>query len=255
MFFDTHAHYDDERYNDDRDALLASMQESDVSLILNAGSSVASSRIGLSIAEKYPFVYAAVGVHPHDAREMDDDSIPALRELLCHPKALAVGEIGLDYHYNLSPPEVQKARFREQLELAAELSKPVIIHEREAFEEVMEILSDFKSIAGVFHCFSGDAAAAERVLGLNDAWMLSFTGVITFKNARVALETAAGVPIDRLMLETDSPYLAPVPVRGSRNDSRNMRHIAAILAEARGITIEALAEATMQGGKKFFGIT
>jgi TatD DNase family protein len=255
MFFDTHAHYDDKRFDGDRDALLGSMREGGVSLILNAGSSVASSRRGLALAEKYPFIYAAVGVHPHDAREMDEGSIPEMRELLKHPKAAAVGEIGLDYHYNFSPPDVQRSRFREQLELALELDAPVIIHEREAFEDVMGILSGYRGVRGVFHCFSGGWEAAKRVLDLGGgSWMLSFTGVVTFKNARAALETAARVPLDRLMLETDAPYLSPEPVRGGRNDSRNLLHVARRLAEARGTGVEALAEATLQNGKKFFGI-
>ncbi|MDR2421556.1 MAG: TatD family hydrolase [Oscillospiraceae bacterium] len=255
MFFDTHAHYDDKRFDGDRDALLGAMRESGVSLILNAGSSVESSRRGLALADKYPFIYAAVGVHPHDAMRMDEGSVPEMRCLLKHPKAAAVGEIGLDYHYNFSPPDVQKSRFREQLELARELGASVIIHEREAFEDVMNILSDYRGVRGVFHCFSGGWDAAKRVLDMGDKnWMLSFTGVITFKSARAALETAARVPLDRLMLETDAPYLSPEPARGGRNDSRNLSHIARCLAAARGIGTETLAEAALLNGKKFFGI-
>ena len=171
MFFDTHAHYDDERFDEDRDLLLESMQAAGVSLILNAGSSVEYSRRGLRIAEKYPFMYASIGVHPHDAKEMYDGSIAELRDMLRAPKALAVGEIGLDYHYTLSEVEIQKQRFREQLELARETKMPVIVHEREAFSDVMEILSDFSDLRGVFHCFSGDKNAAKRVLDMD--WMLS----------------------------------------------------------------------------------
>ena len=253
MFFDTHAHYDDERYDGDRGSLLNSMRESGVSLILNAGSSIENSRHGLALAEKYDFMYAGVGVHPHDAKEMDDGSIDLLRGLSRHPRALAIGEIGLDYHYNLSPVEVQKHRFREQLELAREVKLPVIIHEREAFSDVMEIIRDYPDIRGVFHCFSGDMNAA-RVL-LDMGWLLSFTGVITFKKATVSLEVAAFVPLERLMLETDAPYLSPEPLRGKRNDSRNLIHIAKKLAEARGTSYEHIAEATMNTGKAFFGIT
>ncbi|MDR0838377.1 MAG: TatD family hydrolase [Oscillospiraceae bacterium] len=252
MFFDTHAHYDFEAFDDDRDALLASMPGSGVSLILNAGSSVENSRRGLEIAAKYPFMYAAVGVHPHDAAGMDSGSIPEMRELLKNPKARAVGEIGLDYHYDHSPRDVQRLRFREQLELAREVKKPVIIHEREAFADVTEILSDFGDLHGVFHCFSGDWDAAKKIL--DRGWLLSFTGVITFKTGALSLDVASRVPIDRLMLETDSPYLSPVPVRGKRNDSRNLLHTATKLAEARGISVEELAEKTLQNGKKFFGI-
>ena len=252
MFFDTHAHYDDERFDEDRDLLLESMQESGVSLILNAGSSIENSRRGLQIAEKYSFMYAAVGVHPHDAKEMDGDSIDELRELLRAPKALAVGEIGLDYHYNLSPVEVQKQRFREQLELARETKMPVIIHEREAFADVMEIISGYPDLRGVFHCFSGDKDAAKRLLDMG--WMLSFTGVVTFKKAAVAREAASFVPLDRLMLETDAPYLSPEPRRGARNDSRNLTYIAQRLASERGISVEELADATTRNGRAFFGV-
>ena len=253
MFFDTHAHYDDSRYDSDRDELLLSMAAGGVSLITNIGTSVEESRLSLAIAEKYPFVYATIGVHPHEAKSMDDASIPALREMLAHPKAVAVGEIGLDYHYNLSEPEVQITRFREQMELAKELSMPVVIHEREAFDDVMRVLEDYPGISGVFHCFSGDWTSAEKLLDMG--WMLSFTGVITFKTGKMSLDVAARVPIDRLLLETDAPYLSPVPLRGKRNDSRNLQHVAAVLAEARGITPQQLADATTANGKKFYKIT
>ncbi|MDR0916162.1 MAG: TatD family hydrolase [Oscillospiraceae bacterium] len=251
MFFDTHAHYDDERYDDDRDVLLRSMADHDVGLIVNAGSGVAESRRGLEIAETYDFVYAAIGVHPHEAEKMDDGTVDVLRDLLRRPKAVAVGEIGLDYHYDFSPRDVQKARFREQLELARDVRLPVIIHEREAFEDVMTILSDYRDLPLVVHCFSGDWDAAKRVL--DNGWMLSFTGVVTFKKNK-ALDVAARVPIDRIMLETDSPYLAPDPLRGKRCDSTMLIHTARKIADARGITVEELAEATTRNGKRFFGI-
>lgn len=252
MFFDTHAHYDDKKYDADRDELLAGMNSAGVSLIVNAGTSVEESRLGLEIADKFSFVYASVGVHPHSAKEMDENSIGELRQLLRHPKAVAVGEIGLDYHYDFSPRDVQRVRFREQMELAREVKKPIIIHEREAFTDVMAVLADFPEMPGVFHCFSGDWAAAERLLDLG--WMLSFTGALTFKNGVDSLAVAARVPIDRLMIETDAPYLSPVPIRGKRNDSRNLIYLAEKLAEARGITVEELAAKTMENGKRFFGI-
>lgn len=252
MFFDTHAHYDDERFDDDRDSLLESMPKAGVSLILNAGSSVENSRHGLEIAGRHSFVYASIGVHPHDAKDMTDSSINELRDMLKSPKALAVGEIGLDYHYNLSPVPVQKQRFREQLELARELDMPVIIHEREAFSDVMEIIADFSDLRGVFHCFSGDKDSAKILLDMG--WLLSFTGVVTFKKAFISREAAAYVPLDRLMLETDAPYLSPEPLRGKRNDSRNLIHIARRLADERGISVEQLAAATTENGKLFFSL-
>jgi len=251
MLFDTHAHYDDERYDEDRDLLLNSLKDEAVDLVVNAGSGLTQSKRGLEIAQKYPFVYAAIGVHPHEASTMDSNSIAFLSELLKSPKAVAVGEIGLDYHYDFSPREVQRLRFAEQLELAKRINKPIIIHEREAFEDVMGILSDFRGITLVVHCFSGDIEAARRVL--DNGWMISFTGTVTFKKS-TSLAVSAYVPLDRLMIETDAPYLAPVPVRGQRNDSRYLIHIAQKIAEARGITVEELAEATTQNGIRFFGI-
>ncbi|MDR2502407.1 MAG: TatD family hydrolase, partial [Oscillospiraceae bacterium] len=216
MFFDTHAHYDDSRYDADRDELLGLMRGSGVGLILNAGAGITESRHGLALAERYPFMYCSVGVHPHEAESMDGNSLNELRDMLRRPKAVAVGEIGLDYHYDNSPRELQKLRFYEQMELCREVQKPVIIHEREAFSDVMSIVRDFPGIPGVFHCFSGGWDAAKSVLDMG--WMLSFTGVITFKSARASLDVASRVPLDRLMLETDAPYLSPEPKRGTRND-------------------------------------
>jgi TatD DNase family protein len=180
--FDTHAHYDDERFDGDRDALLSSMNAAGVGLIVNASSNLACSRRALKIAEAYPFVYASVGVHPHDAKEMDDNSAAELEALSKHPKCVAIGEIGLDYHYDLSPREVQKARFTEQLELARRVKKPVIIHEREAVADTLEILRAYRDLSGVVHCFSGSRETAKIILDLG--WYLSFTGVVTFKNAK-----------------------------------------------------------------------
>jgi TatD DNase family protein len=253
MLFDTHAHYDDGRFDGDLDAVMAQMAGAGVSYILNASSSVPAAVKGLSIAERYPFVYAAVGVHPHDAKDMDDGSLAAMERLLEHPKALAVGEIGLDYHYDLSPRGIQKLRFREQLDLARRVRKPVIIHERESWADTLEIISDSSGLTGVVHCFSGDWEAAKRILDMG--WYLSFTGVITFKNARRALEVAAKVPSDRVMIETDSPYLSPEPVRGGRNSSVNLIHIARALAAARGVSLEELAAATTANAMRFFGIS
>ncbi|MDR0862914.1 MAG: TatD family hydrolase [Oscillospiraceae bacterium] len=252
MFFDTHAHYDDERYAEDVDALLSSMPNSGVSLIMNASSSIAAARRGLELADAYPFVYSAVGVHPHDAKDMDDASIDTMTRLLEHPKAVAVGEIGLDYYYDLSPREVQRQRFREQLELARAVKLPVIIHERDARDEVFAIIRDYRDLNGVVHCYSGDWEHAKRILDLG--WSISFTGVITFKSARGALETVRNMPSDRIMLETDAPYLSPEPVRGGRNDSRNLAYIARKVAETRGVSVEELAQLTMDNGKRFFGI-
>ncbi|MDR2665154.1 MAG: TatD family hydrolase [Oscillospiraceae bacterium] len=252
MLFDTHAHYDDERFDGDLDAVMAQMPGAGISYILNASSNIPAAEKGLSIAERYPFVYAAVGVHPHDAKDMDGSSVGAMERLLRHPKALAVGEIGLDYHYDLSPRSVQKLRFAEQLDMARRVRKPVIIHERESWADMLEIISGCGVLLGVIHCFSGDWDAAKRILDMG--WYLSFTGIITFKNARRALEVAAKIPPDRIMIETDSPYLSPEPVRGSRNSSVNLVHIARALAGARGMSAEELAAVTTANATRFFGI-
>lgn len=252
MLFDTHAHYDDEQFNDDRDALLAAMPENGVSLIVNAGSSLASSIQGLALADAYPFVYAAVGVHPHDAQDMDDGTVLELEKLLQHPKAVAVGEIGLDYHYDFSPRDIQKKRFREQLALAKQVKKPVIIHEREATADTLEILREHPEVRGVFHCYSGSWETAKILL--DKGWYLSFTGVITYKNARKTHEVLTQMPRDRIMIETDCPYLAPVPMRGRRNSSLYLRHTAEKLAELLGISFGDAAALTMENGKRFFGV-
>jgi len=221
-------------------------------LILNSGSSLKSSKFSLSLADKYPFIYASAGVHPHDAKSMTVDTVTELEELLSHPKAMAVGEIGLDYHYDFSPREVQQKRFREQLELARRLDKPVIIHEREALQDTLEIVREYKDLTGVFHCFSESWETAKTILDMG--WYLSFTGVVTFKNARKALEVVEKMPADRIMLETDCPYMAPHPYRGQRCTSLHLPYIAEKIAELRSISVEEVAMLTMENGKKFFKI-
>lgn len=252
MYFDTHAHYDDSDFDVDRDELLSSLQENGVSLVVNAASSMSSSRKAREIANAYPFVYFSVGVHPHDSKDMTDGDFDQLACMSEDPKCVAVGEIGLDYHYDLSPRDVQKMRFYQQMELARELKKPVIIHEREACADVLSTVTQFKDVPGVYHCFSGSWETAKIIL--DQGWYLSFTGIITFKNARRALEVIEKMPADRLMIETDSPYLSPVPMRGTRNNSANLKYTAQKAAEVRGISHEELAKLTLENGKRFFGI-
>ena len=252
MYFDTHSHYDDTRFDDDRDELLRSMGDSGITLILNAASSVSSAKFGLTLADRYLFIYSAVGVHPHDAKSMSDGTVPELETLLSHKKAMAVGEIGLDYHYDFSPRDIQKKRFREQLELARRVKKPVVIHEREALADTLGTIKDFRDLTGVFHCFSGSWETAKIIIDMG--WYLSFTGIITFKNARRALEVIEKMPLDRIMLETDCPYLAPEPMRGRRNSSLYLPYIAEKIAEIRCKPIAEIAELTMENGKRFFGI-
>ena len=252
MYFDTHAHYDDKRFNDDRDDLLQSMKDVDITLILNAASSLRSAKFSLKLADRYSFVYASVGVHPHDSKSMTDETVEELEKLLQHPKAMAVGEIGLDYHYDFSPRDVQRKRFREQLELARRVKKPVIIHERESLTDTLEIIREFRDLTGVFHCFSGSLETAKTILDMG--WYLSFTGVVTYKNARKALEVLEKMPADRVMLETDCPYLSPEPMRGKRNSSLYLPYIASTIAEVRSVTTEEIAALTMENGKRFFRI-
>jgi len=252
MYFDTHAHYDDRRFNDDREGLLDSMLDGGVTLILNSASSLRSAKFSLMLADKYPFIYASVGVHPHDSKSMTDDTVSELEKLLSHPKALAVGEMGLDFHYDFSPRDIQRKRFREQLELARRVKKPVIIHERESLNDTLDTIKDFRDLSGVFHCFSGSWETAKTILDMG--WYLSFTGIVTFKNARRALEVLERMPADRIMLETDCPYMAPEPMRGRRCSSLYLPYIAEKVAEVRGITKEEVAALTMENGKRFFGI-
>ena len=252
MYFDTHAHYDDRRFNDDRDELLGSMAENGVSLILNAASSLRSAKFSLKLADRYDFIYASVGVHPHDSKSMTDETVFELEKLLTHPKAVAVGEIGLDFYHDFSPRDVQKKRLIEQLELAQRVKKPVIIHTRESTQETLDILSDFKDLSGVFHCYPGSWETAKIILDMG--WYLSFPGVITFKNARRSLEVIEKMPIERILLETDCPYLSPEPMRGRRNSSINLKFIAQKVAEVRGITTEEVAAMTMENGKRLFEI-
>lgn len=253
MLFDTHAHYDDEQFDDDRDALLSAMPDNGISLIVNAASNLPSSETALKLAQTYPFVYAAVGVHPHDAQTMDDRTVAQLETLLQHPKAVAVGEIGLDYHYDHSPRDIQQKRFREQLDLARGVDLPVIIHEREAPRDVLDILCEFPEVTGVFHCYSGSWETAKILL--DRGWYLSFTGVITFKNARRSHEVISKMPRDRLMIETDCPYLSPEPMRGRRNSSLFLRYTAEKIGEILGISFEEAAALTLNNGKRFFGIS
>ncbi|MBR3290378.1 MAG: TatD family hydrolase [Clostridia bacterium] len=239
--FDTHAHYDDAAFDEDRDALLRSLPSAGVCGVLNAATSVASAQASLRMAERYPFVYAAVGVHPSDLDSAGDDTIAELAALAEHPKAVAIGEIGLDYHYDTFPREVQRAWLTRQVELAKDLDLPVILHDREAHEDTMELLRKYRP-RGVVHCFSGSVEMMREVVRLG--LFIGLGGAVTFKNARKPLQVAAAVPPDRLLLETDAPYMAPVPYRGKRCDSTMIARTAECIAAVRGCTVEALLAQT-----------
>ena len=252
MFFDTHAHYDSSKFDSDRDAVLSSLPENGVSLVVDPGDNTERSRRAVALAHQYPFLYAAVGWHPEEAEGWTADSLNEIRALASDPRVVAIGEIGLDYYWDKTYTDLQKAMFRAQIELALELDLPVIVHDREAHGDCMEIVRDYPSLRGVFHCFSGSAEMAKELI--KRGWYLGFDGPITYKNAVKALEVIRSVPMDRILLETDSPYLAPVPNRGKRNDSTNLQFIAEVVAREKGLDVETVAAQTMANGKRLFSI-
>ena len=252
MLFDTHAHYDAPEFDQDRDALLARLPEQDVSLVVNPGCDPASSRAALELAGRYPFLYAAVGWHPENCAPYDG-SLDGIRELAQAPRTVAIGEIGLDYYWEENPPrEHQRRVFRDQMALAEELHLPVIVHDREAHADSLAVVREFPRVRGVFHCFSGSAEMAKELVKLG--WMISFTGVLTYKNARKAVEAAQAVPLEHIMIETDSPYMAPVPHRGERNHSGHVELVCRRLAELKGIAPDECSIITQGNGRRFFHI-
>mgnify|MGYP003752422607 FL=1 len=251
--FDTHAHYDDEQFDPDRDEILSGLPQKGVKLALDPGGDIGSSKLAVSLAERYPFLYAAVGIHPGRAESMADGDIDLLAGMTGNPKVRAIGEIGLDYHYEGSPRDVQKRVFRAQLALARDLGLPVIVHDREAHGDCMEIIRSFPGLRGVLHCYSGSAEDAMTYARMG--WYLSFTGVVTYKNARKVIEVIKQFPLDRMMIETDAPYLAPVPHRGRRCDSTYLHLVAEKIAEVRGLDPEEIAARTLVTGKEFFSIS
>ena len=253
MLFDTHAHMDDRAFREDREALLSGLADKGVALVMNPGCSLESSRNAIALAEKYPFVYAAVGSHPDVADEVNDTVLEEHRKLCkLHDKVKAIGEIGIDYHYEDIPRDLQLKAFRMQMELAREVGLPVIVHEREAHEDGMAVVKEFPDVTGVFHCYSGSAEMARQLV--DKGWYIGFTGVLTFKNARKAVETAASIPIDRIVLETDCPYMAPEPFRGKRNDPGYLFRMAEKLAEIRGLPVEEIHAITVENGKRLYRI-
>ena len=253
MFYDTHAHYDDERFDGDRETLLPELNRQGIGLINTIGTDIPSSRASIALAEQYTFVYAVVGGWPGNVGQMTEDDLEEYRRMAAHEKVVAIGEIGLDYYYDDVPRDIQKHWFRRQLDLAAELQMPVVVHERDAHGDGMEIVREYADrVKGVFHCFSGSAEMAAELVKLG--WFVSFTGVVTFKNARRAVEAAARTPLERIMIETDAPYLSPVPYRGKRNHSGYVPKVAEKIAEIKGIPVEEVARITMENGKRFFRI-
>ncbi len=252
--FDTHCHLDDARFDEDREAVLADMEARGFTPCVTVGADIASSRACRDLSRTRPWLYFAAAVHPHDAKDYSDAAHAEILSMMADPKCVAWGEIGLDYHYDLSPRETQRAVFERQLDAASEIGKPVIFHVREAHGDVTDILRARKGRLppGVLHCYSGSAEQAKVYLDMG--FYLSIAGPVTFANAPNLWEAARITPDDRLLIETDSPYLAPVPVRGKRNDPRNVEHVARRVAELRGVPFEALAEMTRRNGMRLFGI-
>lgn len=252
MYFDTHAHYDDKWFDDDREVLLRTMPDTGVSLIVNPGCTYKSSCTALELAERFEFIYAAVGIHPEEIEGIRPDDREGIERLAAHKKCVAIGEIGLDYYWDSGSREAQKELFTSQLELALRLNLPVIVHDREAHADCMEIVTSYNGLRGVFHCYSGSAEMAKELL--KRGWYLGFDGPITYKNARKALEVLEICPLERILIETDSPYLSPVPRRGKRNDSSNLSHIVEKIAEVKGMSHEEVARITLENGKTLFNI-
>ncbi|SEN64449.1 TatD family hydrolase [Lihuaxuella thermophila] len=253
MLFDSHAHLNDKQFDGDREEVIRrARDEFGVSAILNVGYNRETILTSLELAEKYDFIYSSVGWHPHDAAKCTDEDLKWIRSLTSHPKVVALGEMGLDYYWDNSPRDKQAEVFRKQIAIAKETGLPIIIHDRDAHEDVVRILKEehAEEVGGVMHCFGGDLRIMEECLKLN--FMIGLGGPVTFKNAKLPKEIAAHVPEDRLLLETDCPYLAPHPYRGKRNETGYVRLVAETIAEIRGTTLEDLAKTTAENAKRLF---
>ena len=258
MLIDTHTHLDDPRYNDDRDAMIARARETGVDSFVTIGCDLSTSQAAVSLADRYAFVYASVGVHPHEAKHIEEGWYDEFRRMAKNKKLVAYGEIGLDYHYNHSSPKQQRDRFREQIQLARELQLPVVIHTREAQADTIAILREERAseLGGVFHCFSGDSWLAKDALDMG--FYLSFSGILTFQNATMLRDIARNTPLDRLLIETDCPYLTPVPHRGKRNEPAYVAHVAkqlaALHANGRELPLADIERITTDNAKRLFKI-
>ena len=255
MIFDTHAHYDDERFDEDRDALLKSMKDAGIGNIVNIGANMASSKRSLELASEYDFMYAAVGVHPSDCAELDDEKIEQIREMSSFPKCVAIGEIGLDYYWPEPDHEIQKKWFIRQIELAREVGLPIIVHSRDAAADTIDILKSENAgeLGGVVHCFSYSKEVAEECVKMG--FYIGIGGVLTFKNGRKMKEVAEAVPIDRIILETDCPYLAPEPFRGKRNSSLYLPYVVSAMAQIKGMTEQEVINVTEENARKMYRLT
>lgn len=251
MLIDAHAHLDDKKFDKDRQEVLSAIEEAGM-LVVNAGADLKSSRFSVELARDYSFIYACVGVHPHDAKDVPEDYLSRLEAMAKEPKVVALGEMGLDYHYEFSDREVQKQVFREQIELAKKLDLPIVVHDREAHQDTLEIIRNSGITRGLMHCYSGSLELAKEYLDLG--FYFSFGGVITFKNAKRPKQVAAKLPLESILLETDCPYMTPEPFRGRRNDPTRVALVAEALAKLRGISPKEVEEITATNARKLFGI-
>lgn len=252
MYFDSHAHYDDERFDEDRAALIESLKEKGVRFVVNAAADMKSCVTSLELAKQYDFIYSSVGVHPHDVENLTEKDIEVMKELANHEKVVAIGEIGLDYYYDYSPRQLQRKWFTRQLLLAKELDLPVIIHSREASEETYELIMESGVKEGVIHCFSGSYELACEYV--KRGFYIGVGGSLTFKNAKKTVRVVEGIDLKHILIETDSPYLTPVPHRGERNDSSYLKFVVEKIAEIKGVTPEIVEQTTMANAKELFRI-
>ena len=252
MYFDSHAHYDDERFDEDRETLIESLKEKGVDFVVNAAADMKSCHTSLQLAEKYPFIYSSVGVHPHDVKDLTETDIEEMRELAKHKKVVAIGEIGLDYYYDNSPREEQRIWFKRQLQLAKELNLPVIIHSREASQETFDIIMESGVKEGVIHCFSGSYELAKEYV--KKGFYIGVGGSLTFKNAKKTVKVVEGIGLEHIVIETDCPYLTPVPHRGERNDSSYLKFVVQKIAQIKGISEAEVKMVSSQNAKKLFRI-
>jgi TatD DNase family protein len=252
MLFDTHAHLNDEKFSEDREEVIQRAYDNGVTRIVNVGFNRQTIPTSLALAEQYDFIYTAVGWHPQDAKDLEAGDLDWIAELTQHKKVVAIGEIGLDYYWDTSPKEIQQEVFRRQIRLAKQLQLPIIIHNREANQDIMDILQEEKAaeVGGIMHCFSGSVEMAQACLAMN--FHISFGGPVTFKNAKKPKEVAQAIPLDRLLIETDCPYLTPEPYRGKRNESGYVKYVAEAIADLRGISREELARITYDNANRLF---
>lgn len=252
MYFESHAHYDDRQFNEDRYEILEDLKNHKVGYVVNVGADMKSSYKSIELAEKYDFVYASVGVHPHEASKVIDKDYETLEKWLQHKKVVAIGEIGLDFYYDHSPRDIQREVFTKQLKICENVTKPVIIHSRDASQEVFDIIKASKVRKGVIHAYSGSPEMALDYIKMG--FYIGIGGVLTFKNANKLLKVVEKIPLESILIETDSPYLAPVPVRGTRNNSQNLKYIVKKISEIKQINEEKIEKITLQSAKALFCI-